>query len=57
MAGLRPNQLNWVAGAGNGSGLDELETQTLRAGLEAAAEQVAISSVIGQCGELSLIHI
>ncbi len=51
MAGLRPNQLDWVAGAGNGSGLDELETQTLRAGLEAAAEQVAISSVIGQCGE------
>lgn len=50
-AGLSADQIDYVAGAGNGSSLDVLETTALRDALGSAAEQVAISSVIGQCGE------
>ncbi len=50
-AGLVPHEIGYVAGAGNGTGYDALETATLRAALGEHASQVAISSVIGQCGE------
>ncbi|MFO0621251.1 MAG: beta-ketoacyl synthase N-terminal-like domain-containing protein [Polyangia bacterium] len=50
-AGLTADQIDYVAGAGNGSSLDEMETSALRQALGPAAEHVAISSVIGQCGE------
>lgn len=51
MASLSADQIDYVAGAGNGSSLDELEAAALRDALGQAAERVAISSVIGQCGE------
>jgi len=50
-AAIAADQIDWIAGAGNGSSLDALETQLLRQALGQAAEQAAISSVIGQCGE------
>lgn len=50
-AGLLPQQIGYVAGAGNGTSYDLLETATLRAALGGHAEQVAISSPIGLGGE------
>lgn len=50
-AGLGPEQIDYVSGSGNGTGLDRLETAALRQALGAAAESVPISSVLGQTGE------
>lgn len=50
-AGLGPDQIDYVAGGGNGTDLDRLETAALRRSLGAAAEKVPISSVLGQTGE------
>lgn len=44
-------ELDWVAGAGNGTSLDALETRILRQALGARAETIAISSILGQTGE------
>jgi 3-oxoacyl-[acyl-carrier-protein] synthase II len=50
-AGLFGAQVDYIAGGGNGSDLDRIETLALRQALGAAAERVAISSIIGQTGE------
>ena len=50
-AALGPAELDFIAGSGNGTALDGLETQALRQALGAAAERVLIASVLGQCGE------
>ncbi len=50
-AGLAPTALHSVAGSGNGTALDRLETDILRAALGPAAEQVAVSSILGRTGE------
>jgi 3-oxoacyl-[acyl-carrier-protein] synthase II len=42
---------DYIAGGGNGTALDELETRVLREALGAAARQVRISSIVGQIGE------
>lgn len=47
-AGAAPG---YVAGGGNGTALDELETRALREALGAAAREVRISSILGQLGE------
>ena len=51
MTAISTDELSWIAGAGNGTDLDVLETRALRVALGDAAERVAISSIIGQCGE------
>lgn len=50
-AGLRPEDVSYVAGAGNGTACDAIETAALRAALGQVAERVPISSILGQCGE------
>jgi 3-oxoacyl-(acyl-carrier-protein) synthase len=50
-AGLALTALHSVAGGGNGTALDRLETDILRAALGPAAEQVAVSSILGRTGE------
>lgn len=51
MAALTPSELHCVAGSGNGTNLERLETDVLRAALGPAAEQIAVSSMIGRTGE------
>ncbi len=51
IAGLRPEDVSYVAGAGNGTACDAIETAALRAALGQVAERVPISSILGQCGE------
>lgn len=50
-AGQTPGELGFIAGSGNGTGLDRLETQALREALGAPAETIPIASVLGQTGE------
>ena len=50
-AGIAPSELDFIVGSGNGSALDALETRALQEALGAAAEQVPIASILGQCGE------
>lgn len=50
-AGETADMLDFIAGSGNGTELETLETQALRAALGTAAEHVPIASVLGQTGE------
>lgn len=51
MAGCAPQTIDFVAGAGNGTALDRLETQVLRAALGEHAERVPIASLLWQTGD------
>lgn len=51
MADLKPTDVSCVAGSGNGTDLERLETEVLRAALGPVAEQVAVSSILGRSGE------
>lgn len=50
-AGIGPEEVDFIAGSGNGTDLDRVESMALRQALGAAAEQVPIASVLGQTGE------
>lgn len=50
-ADVAPDAIDYVAGGGNGTDLDLVETATLRAALGGAAERVPISSMLAQSGE------
>ncbi|MCS6913606.1 MAG: beta-ketoacyl synthase N-terminal-like domain-containing protein [Myxococcales bacterium] len=50
-AGLSARDIDYVAGGGNGTDLELVESRVLRAALGTAAETVPISSILGQTGE------
>lgn len=50
-ADVAPAALDFIAGSGNGTDLDVLETLALRPALGAAAATVRIGSILGQTGE------
>ena len=50
-AGCRAEQVDCVVGSGNGTDLDPLESTLLRQTLAAAADRVAVVSLLGQSGE------
>ena len=51
MAALSPAAISGICGGGNGTQLEQLETGVLRTALGGAAEQVAVSSLLGRTGE------
>lgn len=50
-AGLSAAELSFISGNGNGTTLESLETLVLREALGAAADTVAIASILGQTGD------
>lgn len=50
-AGIGPEDVDFIAGSGNGTELDLVESMALRQALGPAAERVPIASVLGQTGE------
>lgn len=51
MAGCEVDQIDCIAGSGNGTRLDQIETAMLRTALGQAADRIAVMSVLGQTGE------